>query len=114
VARRNDLYSERKIREQITLDVTNAVHQLELAKLTLAANRTAVDLAQKNVSAEQRKYELGEGTVFFVLEAQTELAQAEQALLQSQISYQLAITAVDHATGSLLEPYHVQIDQLTR
>ena len=114
VARRNDLYSERKIREQITLDVTNAVHQLELAKLTLAANRTAVDLAQKNVSAEQRKYELGEGTVFFVLEAQTELAQAEQALLQSQISYQLAITAVDHATGSLLEPYYVQFDQLTR
>ncbi|HXY06639.1 MAG TPA: TolC family protein [Terriglobales bacterium] len=114
VARRNDLYSERKIREQITLEVSNAVHQLELAKLTLAANRTAVDLAQKNVAAEQRKYELGEGTVFFVLEAQTELAQAEQALLQSQVSYQLAITAVDHATGSLLEPYHVQIDQLTR
>ena len=114
VARRNDLYSERKIREQITLEVSNAVHQLELAKLTLAANRTAVDLAQKNVSAEQRKYELGEGTVFFVLESQTELAQAEQALLQSQISYQLASTAVDHATGSLLEPYHVQIDQLTR
>jgi len=114
VSRRNDLYSERKIREQIALEVTNAVHQLELAKLTLAAGQTAVDLAQKNVAAEQRKYELGEGTVFFVLEAQTELAQAEQALLQSQVSYQLAITAVDHATGSLLGPYHVQIDQLTR
>jgi outer membrane protein len=114
VARRNDLYSERKIREQVTLEVSNAVHQLELAKLSLAANRTAVDLAQKNVSAEQRKYELGEGTVFFVLEAQTELAQAEQSLLQSQVSYQLAITAVDHATGGLFEPYQVQIEQLTR
>lgn len=114
VARRNDLYSERKIREQITLEVSNAVHQLELAKLTLAASRTAADLAQKSVSAEQRKYELGEGTVFFVLEAQTELAQAEQALLQSQISYQLAITAVDHATGGLAEPYHVQIEGLTQ
>jgi outer membrane protein len=114
VARRNDLYSARKVREQITLEVSNGVHQLELAKLTLAANHTAVDLAQKSVSAEQRKYELGEGTVFFVLEAQTELAQAEQALLQSQVSYQLAITALDHATGGLLEPYHVQIEQLTR
>ncbi|MGA8150911.1 MAG: TolC family protein [Terriglobales bacterium] len=114
VARRNDLYAERKIREQVTLEVSNAVHQLEQAKLTLAAGQTAVDLAQKSVAAEQRKYELGEGTVFFVLEAQTELAQAEQALLQSQVSYQLAITAVDHATGSLLGPYHLQIEQLTR
>jgi outer membrane protein len=114
VSRRNDLYSERKLHEQIVLEVSTAVHQLELAKLTLAAGQTAVDLAQKSVAAEQRKYELGEGTVFFVLEAQTELAQAEQALLQSQVSYQLAITAVDHATGSLLGPYHVQIDQLTR
>ncbi len=114
VARRNHLYSARKIREQITLEVSNAVHQLELAKLTLAANRTAVDLAQKNVSAEQRKYELGEGTVFFVLEAQTELAQAEQGLLQSQVSYQLAIAAVDHATGGLMDPYDIQIEDLTR
>jgi len=114
VSRRNDLYSERRIREQITLEVSNAVHQLELAKLSLAAGQTAVDLAQKNVGAEQRKYDLGEGTVFFVLEAQTELAQAEQTLLQSQVSYQLAITALDHATGGLLAPYHLQIDQLTR
>jgi outer membrane protein len=114
VSRRNDLYAERRIREQITLEVSNAVHQLELAKLSLAAGQTAVDLAQKNVGAEQRKYDLGEGTVFFVLEAQTELAQAEQTLLQSQVSYQLAITALDHATGGLLAPYHVQIDQLTR
>ena len=114
VSRRNDLYSERRIREQITLEVSNAVHQLEQAKLTLAAGQMAVDLAQKTVAAEQRKYELGEGTVFFVLEAQTELAQAELGLLQAQVGYQLAIASVDHATGELLGPYHVQIDQLTR
>jgi len=35
-------------------------------------------------------------------------------LLQSQVSYRLAYLAVDHASGDLLEPYHVQIEQLTR
>lgn len=113
VSRSNDLYVQRSVQEQITLDVQNAVHQLEQAKLTLAAGQTAVDLAQKNLEAEQRKYELGEGTVFFVLEAQTELAAAELALLQSQVGYQLAIASVDHATGNLLDPYHVQIESLT-
>src|SRR5437879_6432318 len=34
VARRRDLYNERLLREQITLEVANAVHQLEEAKLS--------------------------------------------------------------------------------
>ena len=114
VSRRSDLYNQRYIREQVTLDVTNAVHQLEQAKLSVAAGKEALDLAQKTLAAEQRKYELGSGTIFFVLEAQTELASAQQSLLQSEVGYQMAIASVDHATGELLEPYHVQIAELTQ
>jgi outer membrane protein len=113
VSRRSDLYNQRFIREQVTLDVTNAVHQLEQAKLSVAAGKEALDLAQKTMAAEQRKYELGSGTIFFVLEAQTELASAQQSLLQSEVGYQMALASVDHATGELLEPYHVQIAELT-
>jgi outer membrane protein TolC len=57
---------------------------------------------------------LGSGTIFLVLEAQTEVATAEQSLLQSEVGYQLAVAAIDHATGELLEPYHVQIAELTK
>jgi outer membrane protein len=114
VGRRNDLYSQRQIREQVILDVSNAVHQLEQAKLSIVAGKEALDLAKKTMAAEQRKYELGSGTIFLVLEAQTEVATAEQGLLQAEVGYQLAVAAVDHATGELLEPYHVQIAELTR
>jgi len=114
VSRRSDLYSERQLREQVMLDVSNAVHQLEQAKLSIAAGKEAVDLAKKNTAAEQRKYELGQGTIFLVLEAQTELAEAEQTLLQAQVGYQLAVASLDHATGDLLEPYHIQIAELSR
>lgn len=114
VSRRSDLYSERQLREQVMLDVSNAVHQLEQAKLSIAAGKEAVDLARKNTAAEQRKYELGQGTIFLVLEAQTELAEAEQTLLQAQVGYQLAVAGLDHATGDLLGPYNVQIAELTR
>ncbi len=112
--RHRDLYSAQQVREQVTLEVSNAVHQLEQAKLTLAAGKTALDLAQKTLAAEQRKYELGAETIFFVLDAQTKLAQAESDLLQTQVGYQAALAAVDHATGRLLEPYHVQIAGLTQ
>ncbi len=114
VSRRRDLYTERQIREQITYDVSNAVHQLEQAKISMAASKEAVDLARKSMAAEQRKYELGQGQIFLVLEAQTELATAEQGRLQAEIGYQLAVAALDHATGSLLEPYGVQVAELTR
>jgi outer membrane protein len=114
VARRNDLYGRRQVQEQVTLDVSNAVHQLEQAKLSIAAGKEALDLAQKTMAAEQRKYELGSSTIFLVLEAQTEMATAQQNLLQAEVGYQMAVAAVDHATGEMLEPYHVQIAELTR
>jgi outer membrane protein TolC len=113
VSRRSDLYSEQQLREQVQLDVSNAVHQLEQAKLSIAAGKEALDLAKKTMAAEQRKYDLGSETIFFVLEAQTELASAELGLLQAEVNYQLAVAGVDHATGELLEPYHVQIADLT-
>ena len=59
--------------------------QLWEAKLTLAAGKAALDLAQKALAAEQRKYELGSQTIFFVLDAQTRLAQAQSDLLQAEI-----------------------------
>jgi len=114
VVRRRDLYSEQQVREQITLDVNNAVHQLEEAKLTLEAGKTALDLAEKTLSADQRKYELGSETIFFLLDAQTRVAAARASFLQAQIDYQNAVVAVDYATGNLLESYQVQIADMTR
>ena len=114
VSRRTDLYNERLLREQVLLDVSNAVHQLEQAKLSIVAGKEALDLANKTMAAEQRKYDLGSSTIFLVLEAQTEVATAQQILLQAEVGYQLALATVDHATGELLEPYHVQIAELSR
>jgi outer membrane protein len=114
VVRHRDLYSEQQVREQITLDVNNAVHQLEEAKLTLEAGKTALDLAEKTLSSDQRKYELGSETIFFLLDAQNRVAAARASLLQAQIDYQNAIAATDYATGNLLESYQVQIANMTR
>lgn len=114
LSRRRSLYALRQRVQAILLEARNAVHQLEQAKLSMAAAKIARDLAQKNLAAEQRKYELGAQTIFFVLDAQTQLAQAETSLLQSQISYQRALTAVDRATGTLLERHRVEIAEPSR
>src|SRR6266566_5946412 len=109
VGRRQDQYQERRTTQSITLEVTNAVHSLEEAKLTMEAARVAVDLARESLHADERKYELGAEPVFFVLDAQTQLAQAELNLIQAQVNFQIAVAQLDHATGDLLEHHHVEI-----
>jgi len=109
VSRSRDQYQERRTNQSITLEVTNAVHSLEQAKLSMEAAKVARDLAEETLHADERKYELGAETVFFVLDAQNQLAQAEQSLIQAQVSYQLAVAQLDHATGDLLDHHHVQI-----
>ena len=109
VSRGHDQYQERETNQSILLDITTAVHALEAAKLGMEAAKVAVDLAKETLHADERKYELGAEQIFFVLDAQTQLAQAELNLIQSQVNFQLAVTQVDHATGDLLEHHHVEI-----
>jgi outer membrane protein len=111
ISQTRDRYQQAKTTEGIVFEVTDAVHKLEEAKLTLAAARVSVDLAEKNLRAEERKHELGSETAFFVLDAQTQLAQAEFARAQAAIGYQLALAALDHATGELLPHHGVNIQE---
>ena len=76
VGRSRDQYQERRTNQSITLDVTTAVHALEEAKLSMEAAKVAESLAVDTLRADERKYELGAEPVFFVLDAQTRLAQA--------------------------------------
>ena len=109
VNKKRDLYSQRGTLQSIQLEARNAIHSLEQAKLSMGAAKIALELTQKNLDAEQRKYDLGAETLFVLLDTQTQLANADLTLVQAQVSYQLALTAVQHATGELLERYHVQI-----
>lgn len=109
VSKRSDLYVLRSRQQAISQEVRNAVHQLEVSKLSLTASAEALDLAKKTLAADQRKYELGAETIFFVLDAQNTVQQSQQSYLQAEIGYQLAVAALDHATGDLLEHNRVLI-----
>ena len=111
VAKRRSLYQVRRAEQQVTLDVKHAIAQLEEAKLSVAAAKLARDLAEKNLQAEQRKYELGAQTIFFVLDAQTQLSSAELSVVQANINYQRAVGQVDRATGQLLSKHNIQVAQ---
>jgi outer membrane protein len=102
VARRQGEIALQRQTQDVTLEVRTAVRDLEEAKASMEAARLARDLGEKNLKAEERKYELGAQTIFFVLEAQNQLAQAQVSLLQSEIGYRRVLAALDRATGEVL------------
>ncbi|HUR36752.1 MAG TPA: TolC family protein, partial [Terriglobales bacterium] len=110
VSKRNSLYQLRQRQQVINQDVRNAVHGVEESRLVIAAADNARDLARKTLAAEQRKYELGAQTIFFVLDAQNAFQQAEQNYVQAVIGYQRALAQLDRSTGSLLEKNRVLVD----
>ena len=57
------------------------------------AARAARELAQKRLEAEQSKFEVGMSTNFFVVQAQRDLADAENTYLRATLDY--AQSAVD-------------------
>lgn len=109
VARERALYLLREEEQAVSLDVKSAIDDLEKAKQSLSVARLARDLAQKTLEAEQRKRELGENTLFLVLEAQAGLASAELSFLRTTVAYHRAVTGIARATGTLLERHNVQI-----
>ncbi len=103
VSKTRHTYQKRQTQEQITLDVRQAINQLELAKATIDAAITARDFARKNVDAEQQKFELGTIQVFELLDSQTKLAAADTALLGAYVNYQEAYISYQRATWTLLD-----------
>ena len=87
----------------IVLEVRQALRTLDAAEKGVAAAEKTRIYREKNLEAEQKKFENGMSTNFFVLQRQDELDAARSAELQAQIGYAKAITAYEKAAGHLLE-----------
>jgi len=103
VSRARDQYTQRQLEQQIIQQVKFSTNQLNMSLAQIDASKTARDLAQKNVEAEQQKYELGGVTAFEVLDAQSRLASVEGLLLQAYVDYQKAVVAYERAVWTLLD-----------
>jgi outer membrane protein TolC len=109
IQKKRDLYQLRSQEQRIRQEVLNAVAGVELAKAALEQATVARNFAQQRVDAEQKKYDLGVQVAFFVLEAQTDLAQAEADVVAQSIAYRRSMLDLLQATGELLEARGVSI-----
>jgi len=98
-----DTLSRRNIQQQIRLDILTAINQVESAKKSVGLAKIALDFAHKYLDAEQKKYDLGTSTVYFVLQAQQALVNADFAVVQNTVAYRRNLLNLAAKTGTLLE-----------
>lgn len=94
---------------QIAQEVRNAVRQVQTNRRRIDASRVARELEEERLDAEQKKFEVGMTTSYFIVQAQRDLAQARANELQAIIDYAKAIVAAERAQGTLAERSRVTI-----
>ena len=81
----------RQIELQIATEVTNAALQIESIQKVIDAARASRELAEEQLAAEESKFEVGSSTNFFVVQAQRDLATAQDSELRAILDYQKAV-----------------------
>jgi outer membrane protein len=106
--------SLRALEQQIALEVRNTYTQLEMNRARIDATRKARELAEQNLNAEQKKFQLGTSTIRFVLEEQRNLALADSNELQALVDFTKAKIDLDKAMGKTLEVHNIRIEETLR
>lgn len=110
IAKRRDALTVRNVEQSVRLDVLNAINQLESSKASVKLALTARDFAQKYLDAEQKKYELGTSQIYFVLQAQQALVNAQSAVVQNSVQYRRNMLNLLRRTGELLEERGIAVN----
>jgi len=103
VQKKIDAYRKRSTEENIRLQVLTAISLLNSSKEGIRIATIARDLAKKRVDADQKRYELGAITLYFVLSSQTDFITAESNLVSQIINYRRSELNLLQRTGQLLE-----------
>src|SRR4029079_5656170 len=81
LARRNTVI------QQIALEVRNANSQVEMNRAGITAAAKAVELVNRQLDAEQRRFQLGTSQLRFVLEEQQNVTAARTNQIQALVNY---------------------------
>jgi outer membrane protein TolC len=87
---RQTIAQTRQLELQVATEVTNAALLVESSRERVQAASAARELADRRLDAEQSRFEVGLSTNFFVVQAQRDLRDAQNAELRALLDYRRA------------------------
>jgi len=104
------LASRENKKSEIKYEVLKQIDKLEANWQRILASRQTTILWNEQYRAEKRQFELGLVTSTDVLNAQTDLAEAQRVEILALAEYQIALVDLAYATGTLLGAAKVEWD----
>jgi outer membrane protein len=95
-------YREHRLRQQIALQVRQAVLNLAVAHKSIRVSEKGLQQARENGELAEGRYKTGLGNIIELTDAQTALTVAEGANVQALSNYKTAIAALEQATAQAL------------
>ena len=97
-------------KNNIAQAVRTALIGVVQAKAQINATEKATILARQTMEAEEKKFQLGESTVFLVITTQRDLETAQGNEITARSTYAKAITAYQQAVGTILTDYNLELN----
>jgi outer membrane protein TolC len=102
---------KQQLENEVRLEVENALLNVQRAMASYRAAQETRELQEEALDAEQQRYQVGASTTYLVIQYQRDLAQARSTEVVALGNYAKAKAALDRATGTNLDTYHVSIDE---
>jgi outer membrane protein TolC len=109
VRKKQDTLTVRTTQQTVRLDILNALTNVESSKESVKLAKIALGFAQKNLDAENKKYELGTELQQNVMQAQNALSAAESTLVTNQILLRRNLLNLLVKLGTLLDERGIMI-----
>jgi outer membrane protein len=113
VAEGRKIGAQRKTLEQtIEVEVRNAVQAVETGRLRVETARLSREAAEKQSESEQRRFQAGLSTTYFVLERQNDLSAAQGRELKAMTDYGKAVSELQRVMGTTLTTANVEVNSV--
>jgi len=101
---------ELSTRQQISLEVKNALNQIEMNQARIEAAEAAVAAGEKRMEAENARFETGMGTTRELIEAQRDLLAATATRVEARASLATSIASLDKAVGNTFARHSIKLE----
>lgn len=102
-----------RLEEGVTLEIKQAVNNLNTDLRSIDATRLARELAEENLRNQQARYDVGLVTTKDLLDFQDKLTQARAAEVQALTTYNSDLAEMRRVEGSLLSARNIVIERAT-
>jgi outer membrane protein TolC len=96
-------------KDQIYLEIKNAVRSVEANYKRIQAYTKARELAEQKLAGEEEKFRVGQSTNYIVLTYQRDLATARISELNAIVSYNVSLAALERSEGTNLQSKNINL-----